>query len=199
MLARLDEYKGLDTLLDAAQLMREPVHIAIAGDGPLAAAVKARIASDGLNNIELVGTKDADSFLQDVELLVLPSRLEALPVCIIEAMRASRAVVATDIGGVRELVAHGTTGLIVPVDDAVSLAQALDSLAGDAEQRGAMGQAGRRRYLQRFTAEQMASQYVALYESLEYRRRRWSGLRHRGPSAEAPAGSGLAAETPPQP
>jgi hypothetical protein len=94
---------------------------------------------------------------------VLPSRLEGFPLSILEAMMAGRPVLATDVGSIREAVADGTTGLVVPAGDTDSLRRSLERLAADPDERRRMGEAGRARAVELFTADRMARSFEQLY------------------------------------
>ncbi|KKW67229.1 hypothetical protein AAV94_11610 [Lampropedia cohaerens] len=102
--------------------------------------------------------------LADADVFVLISAWEGLPLSIIEAMRAGLPVVASDVGGVRELVVHGETGLLVPRGDQGSLRQALETLGRDAALRRKMGQAARLRYEQHFAFEPMLEKTLQVYQ-----------------------------------
>jgi hypothetical protein len=79
-------------------------------------------------------------------------------------MAHGKPVVATEVGGIPEVVEHGTTGLLVPPGDSAELASAVIRIAGDPALRNAMGQAGLRRYQDRFSAGVMARRTIAMYE-----------------------------------
>ena len=166
-LARLDPQKGLEVLVEAAA-QAPGVQFAIAGDGPERPALERQIERLGLGGrVRLLGRReDAPDLLAGCDLFVLPSRFEGLPVSVVEAMAASRPVVATAIGGTDEAVAQGETGLLVPAGDAPALAEAVARIAGDGELSAAMGAAGRERALTAFTATGMASGVEATYLEL---------------------------------
>ncbi|MGZ4390228.1 MAG: glycosyltransferase, partial [Gaiellaceae bacterium] len=84
----------------------------------------------------------------------------------LEAMERGRAVVASSVGGLPELVAEGDTGLLVPPEDPVALAAAILELACDPERARAMGTAGRRRTLERFDEESAAAGVEAVYREV---------------------------------
>jgi glycosyltransferase involved in cell wall biosynthesis len=166
-LARLDPQKGLEVLVEAAA--RTPgVRFAIAGEGPERPALEAQIARLELaDRVTLLGRReDAPDLLAGCDLFVLPSRFEGLPVSVVEAMAASRPVVATAIGGTDEAVVEGETGLLVPAGDAAALAAAVGRIASDGGLRDAMGAAGRERALAAFTAAEMARAVEATYVEL---------------------------------
>ena len=94
---------------------------------------------------------------------MLSSRSEGAPFSILEAMAAGLPVVATDVGGVRELVADGETGLLVPAGDPARLAEALRSLLADPALRRRLGAAGHARARERFDLRALRDAHLELY------------------------------------
>ena len=166
-LARLDHVKGLDVLLEAVAQLPD-TDLLIAGDGPDRAALEAQAERLKLGDrFRLLPWSDNPRDLFDqMDVFVLPSRIEGFPLSIVEAMLAGRAVVATDVGSVREAVVEGVTGHVVPRDDVEALRASLARLLADPSQRERMGEAGRARALERFTANEMARQFERLYTEL---------------------------------
>jgi glycosyltransferase involved in cell wall biosynthesis len=101
--------------------------------------------------------------LGESDLFVLPSRSEAMPNGVIEAMAAGMPVIATDVGGIPELVAHGRTGLLVPPGDAAALATALLQLMAAPDRAAALGRAARAEVERRFSFETMVSRFEHIY------------------------------------
>ena len=166
-IGRLQEGKGQRFLLRAAAplLRDEPnVHLVIVGstqfglEDEYAAALHAEAAqlADG-KRIHFLGQRnDVGRILRDTDLLVhCPVTPESFGYVILEAMAASIPVVATRAGGPQEIVIDGETGRLVPVGDASALIGAVGALLRDPARRKAMGEAGRRRVNERFTAERM--------------------------------------------
>lgn len=163
-LARLDPIKGLDLLQDA--LVDLPgVYAVVIGEGPERANLEERAKQLGLNErFKLLGwSDDARLLLNDADLFVLPSRAEGLPLAICEAMFAELAVIACDVGSVREVVDHGVTGLVVPADDALALKEAIAELLADEPRRRTMGRVGFAVATAKFSAEAMARKYESVY------------------------------------
>jgi len=104
--------------------------------------------------------------LQTFDVLAVPSRFEGFPLVVLEALLARTAVVAADVGSVGEAVVDGETGLLVPPHDAGALAAALGRALADPVLRSRLGEAGRRRVLDSFTAEHMAHGFERLYDEL---------------------------------
>jgi glycosyltransferase involved in cell wall biosynthesis len=120
--------------------------------------------ADG-SGVTLLGVRrDVLELIRGASAVCLPSEAEALPMSIIEAMALERPVVATDVGGVDELVVDGETGHVVPTGDPEPVGRALLALAADPEGARAMGAAGRRRQRERFSGEAMVEEYVRVFE-----------------------------------
>ncbi len=169
--ANLRPPKGLDTLvagaakLDAMRSAGDRLLWLIAGEGPLAESLQRDLEQHGLGNrFRLLGfRRDIPDLLAAADIFCLTSRREGMPVSILEAMAGGRPVVATDVGGVRELVVDGETGLIVPPGDPEALAHALAELLADPERRARLGAAGQTRARSRHTIERAAEATTRVY------------------------------------
>jgi glycosyltransferase involved in cell wall biosynthesis len=129
-LGRLHAEKGFDILLEAAAILRargRPFRIAIAGDGPATADLRALVERRGLNDIAafLGWLAPPQAFLRTLDLFVLPSRTEAFGLAVVEAMAAGAPVVATDIEGPRALLDGGRYGRLVAPESPEALADAI--------------------------------------------------------------------------
>ncbi len=164
--AILEHRKGLDVLIDACARIRPPVRLEVFGEGSLRAELEARAERGGVDARFHGHVADLRGRLEALDVFVLPSRAENLPVAILEAMALALPVVATRVGGVPEVVADGETGILVEPDDPQALADAIAALAADPARRVALGSAGARRAAERFDAAELARRTVCLYESL---------------------------------
>jgi glycosyltransferase involved in cell wall biosynthesis len=144
------------------------VRLAIVGNGQLADRVEAEIESLGVAEyVRLFPFRGSvGAYLSALDVFVLPSLWEALPLGPIEAMMCGIPVVATDVGGVPEIIDHQRTGLLVPAGNADALASALGALMADSGRRTAMGDRGRAVATSRFGLDRMVDQVEAVYEDV---------------------------------
>lgn len=161
--------KNLPLLIEAfARVHREvgSARLLLVGDGESRASVEALVAQQGLTAVVKLGGWRADlaSVYGDIDVLVLTSLNEGTPVAAIEAMAAGLPVVATDVGGVSDVIVDGCTGLVVPSASVEPLAAAMLSLARSSELRRRLGVAAREAVRTRFSAERLASNVAALYD-----------------------------------
>ncbi len=165
-LARLDAEKRIDLLMSVLHDLPY-LRAVIVGDGDEREALAHLASGLGVSDrVEFTGWSDeARQQLRRFDLFVLPSRLEAVPLSIIEAMLAGLPVVATRVGGVAELVTEDT-GVLVAPDDASALTQAIDRLLSDPALMRRLGDAGRRQALAHFSAEFMVARFADLYDRL---------------------------------
>jgi glycosyltransferase involved in cell wall biosynthesis len=146
--ANLRREKGYDVLLDAARTLADrglPIRIAAAGKGPMETALTARHHHLGLGEqFRFLGQRDdVLRLLAGADAFVLASRQEGLPVVLMEATSVGLPMVATDIGGVPQVLTDGVEGLIVPPGDPDALADAMERMALDGELRGRLGRNAR--------------------------------------------------------
>lgn len=165
--------KRLDVLIDAAPLVFERLpeaRLAIVGEGPLQEELHARAAALGLDRDErftfLPFSAPAARHLRALDVFVLSSGWEGLPISILEALACGVPQVATDVGGTSEAVADGHTGLLVPAHDAPALAAAIAALLADRPRRDAMAVASRARHAQRFGIDRMVAETAELYDDV---------------------------------
>lgn len=166
--ARLRPEKGHDTLIDAAASITRAfpdMTLSIVGDGPLRDDLVRRVAARGLGErVRFAGhTDDVAGTLREHDVFVLASRSEAFPNSVIEAMATGMPVVATEVGGIPELVEHGRNGLLVPADRPDELAQAVIDLLRRPSFARALGRKARVDVLTRYSFDRMVSQFETLY------------------------------------
>jgi glycosyltransferase involved in cell wall biosynthesis len=170
---QLQEFKGLGYLLEALPAVRAAhpdIKLRIVYQtGALLDRYRAQAARLGLNGcVEFAGSKTAAGLAllySSATVVVSPSLGECLSTVVLEAMCCGAAVVATDVGGIREQLDEDT-GIIVPPRDSAALARAICTLLGDAGRRHQIGQAARRKARAQFNVDQMIDRHVRLYEEL---------------------------------
>jgi glycosyltransferase involved in cell wall biosynthesis len=169
--AVLEERKGHRFLLEAARKLKARgcrVIYRIAGEGSLRTELEQTAVRLGLQEeVEFLGfVSDMPGFFSSVDVVVLPSLLEGLGVSVLEAMAAGKAVIASRVGGLPEVVIDGATGFLVAPRDVEGLAHAIAKLAGDRLLLHDMGQNGKERLVKNFTMERMARQNEDYYYEL---------------------------------
>lgn len=161
--------KGVDILLKAvAELESTNWRLAIVGDGHAQAELSRLARDSGLGDrVSFYGfRRDRLSFLKGCDIFVLPSRLEGVPRCVMEAMACNVPIVASDIPGCRDLVKHGTTGLLFRPDCADELREMVMRLLSDGALRAQLASSARRTVEEEWSAATMAKRYLALYGEL---------------------------------
>ena len=171
MAAVFEERKGHRFLLEAARRLKAQVcriQYRLAGDGSLRQSLENTATRLGLkDDVQFLGfVSDIPTFLSQVDIFVLPSLFEGLGVAALEAMAAGKAVIASRVGGLAEVVLDGVTGFLVAPGDAEGLANAIAKLAADRSLSREMGQKGRARLKAHFTLAQMATKNEAYYYGL---------------------------------
>jgi glycosyltransferase involved in cell wall biosynthesis len=168
MVSALRPEKGHDVAIAAVARLRArfpQLRLLIAGQGEQAAEL-AHLAAPLGDGVMLLGRRtDVPAVLDALDVCVHPSRLDAFPTTLIEALAASVPVLATNVGGIPEIIDDGLTGVLVPVPpDADTVAAALGALLTDPARRRELAGAGRGAYLQRFTAGPWVERTRALYD-----------------------------------
>jgi glycosyltransferase involved in cell wall biosynthesis len=163
----LERHKGYETLLDATRAWRllDPVPlVVIAGEGPLRAVLQSRIEEEGLP-VRLLGRRDDISeLIAAADLALLPSRWEARSVLAQEALHARVPLVATEVGGIPELV--GDAAELVPYGDPEALAGTVVRLLGDPERRELLTERGVRQAATWPTEDETVAQVLSVYDEL---------------------------------
>jgi glycosyltransferase involved in cell wall biosynthesis len=164
---RLVDYKGVFRFLQAARLSRTPgARFLVAGDGALKPAAQRFIAEHHLEHkVTLLGyVRDMESLYARSDLVVLCSDAEATPYCLLEAMRARCAIVATAVLGNRDLVAHNRTGLLVEPEPA-GIARAIDDLLANRVRRERLTANAYARFRAHHVLDQQIARLAEIYRS----------------------------------
>ena len=166
---RLSHEKGIDILIRAAACLGRG-RLRILGDGPERPKLEQLAAESGASGIEFLGhrsTEELKTILCGAQFVVLPSRwYENLPFSIMEAFAAGRPVVASDLGGIPEMVDDGVNGFLFPAGDGEALTGRMATLIDSPELRKEMGQKGREKALELYNAEYHFGRIMEIYREL---------------------------------
>jgi glycosyltransferase involved in cell wall biosynthesis len=167
---RLAPVKGQRELLRALAQVPGVYAVLVGEDVERGGAYRAELEQEATRlggRAFFLGRRDVGAILTEVDALVLPSRIEGLPIVVLEAMARAKPVVATPVGGTPELVVDGETGRLVEIDE---LAETLAWLRDNLDETRRMGEAGRRRAEERFGIEPMTSRVLEIYDEALGRR-----------------------------
>jgi glycosyltransferase involved in cell wall biosynthesis len=166
-LATLEPRKHADLLVQVLAGLREvPLRLTLGGDGPLRPALERLVERLGQEDrVSFAGwVDDVPGFLAAQHLLALPSRLEGMPLIVLDAFAAGRGVLVTDLPGLEEVVEDGRTGRRLPVSDVETWTAAVRAVAADRDLLVRWGRSARDTYLERFTAQRAARETEAIYD-----------------------------------
>lgn len=160
--------KRISDLIEAFAGLHKRVKCVIVGDGPERDNLQREAVEKGLKgNVIFTGFQtDAISYINAMDILVLPSENEGLPRVILEAMLMAKPVVACNITGSLELVVDGETGFLVPARNPEMLADALSKLAASDDLRRGMGENGRMRVIERFAIDKYVNGVNNIFEEV---------------------------------
>ncbi len=170
MVSALRAVKGHDIAIETIAMLRERyprLRLLIVGQGTTSAELE-RLAAPLGDRVLFTGHRtDVMSVFDALDVCVHPSRMDAFPTTLIEALAASTPVLASSVGGIPEIVDDGQTGVLVPAPvDAAAFARALAGLLDDPSRRRTLAAAGRREYEERFTTGPWVEQTRALYDEV---------------------------------
>lgn len=170
-IAELTKNKGLEYLIEAARhlefiIPNSKFIIHIIGDGEDKEKIQNQINSLGLkNNIVLAGfIQNAERYLRAFDIFVLPSVKEGLPYVIMEAMASGLPIIASNVGGIPDLIEHGKSGLLVKAKDPLGLAEGLKKLMENPDVRNALGKEAKEIVGTNFRFRDMLAKTLRLYE-----------------------------------
>jgi glycosyltransferase involved in cell wall biosynthesis len=171
MVARFSEPKDQPTLIKAAASLKKaaiPFLVTFVGEGP-ALPHNEQLATELqlADTVKFLGLRlDVENILAANDVFVLLSKWEGLPLSILEAMRQGLPVIASDVGGVKELVVEGETGFMIPAGDLDCLVRCIREINGDSALRERMGINARQRFEQMFTLQSMIDKTMAVYDEI---------------------------------
>jgi glycosyltransferase involved in cell wall biosynthesis len=164
---RLSAEKGAEVVLRAWQKLKGTIPLVIMGDGPLREPLESEAAARNLSNITFAGWRSRGEILsamKSASLLITPSLwYEGFPMTVVEAFACGIPVICSRLGGLREIVEDGSTGLHFNPGDAEDLAGKLDLLWTQPSQLAAMGRAAREEYKRNYTAERNYELMMQIY------------------------------------
>lgn len=172
---RINEHeKNLTLMLKAIKKIysaQENIRVVLIGDGKDSNKLKTTTKEWGLSGVvQWLGARsDVRSLYSGMDVFVLPSRFEGMPLVLLEAMSAGLPVVASRVGGISEIVVDGETGFLVEWDDDKTLAERISLLAGNAKLRKQMGEKGKELFERQFRIERFVEKIDELYHGL------WTG------------------------
>ncbi len=171
MVGRLVPVKGHAILLQALQILHRSncnVRLLIVGDGPLRGHLEEEVKGLSLEqSVIFAGHQEqAYDFINMMDIFVLPSLHEGIPMVLLEALALKRPVIASRVGGIPEVVLHGTSGILVGPANAGELADGLREMVQNRAKAAEFGTAGRRQVEQEFSASIMANRTADMYQSL---------------------------------
>ncbi|VAW73264.1 hypothetical protein MNBD_GAMMA15-651 [hydrothermal vent metagenome] len=169
-IAVLSRQKGVNYLLESARELLERdirLRFLIVGGGHLEQELRDQCSAYGLDKkIQFTGWRsDALRLLGALDIFILPSLWEGLPMVLLEAMATELPIVVTDVADNRYIIDDGVSGLIIPPENSSAISEAILRLAGDMSAARAMGQAAYTTYQARYSDSVMVEQYQSLYEA----------------------------------
>ncbi len=169
--ARFFPNKDHSTLLKAFAIVAKKLpeaRLLLCGEGMLKEDLLKETAALGLNDkVKFMGNRRDIAYIHKaIDVFVLSSTKEGLPIVLLEAMAAGVPIVTTDVDGNPEAVAHNETGLVVPSRNPEALAQAMLDMQADPARARSMGEKGKKRVKELFTFEKMVNAYYAIYDRI---------------------------------
>jgi len=166
-IGELTDGKNQGFLLDAWSLLTERLdvgHLLLVGTGSRLEVLRRRVERERIPRVHFLGYRtDIPAILAETDVVVLVSKHEGLPRCLMEAMSAGKPIVASNVRGNRDLVEHLETGLLVELGDNASLASALETLMLDAELRNSMGLKAQQE-IRAYSLQQVLREMSVIYE-----------------------------------
>ncbi len=170
LMVHISNFRPVKRVLDVVEVFHRvrrelPVRLLLVGDGPDRAKVERHCREcDTCDDITFVGNVPmVEQVLAGADIFLLPSETESFGLSALEAMSCEVPVIATEVGGVPEVVDHGETGFLFPVGDVDAMAAATVELLRDEPRRLEMGRLGRQRAIERFSEDRVVEMYRAVY------------------------------------
>ncbi len=168
---RLDRQKGFDILLDAfALLPTNKFELTLIGNGDQLKNLRMQARDLGVENrVRLLGFRhDIPLLLSTIDLYVQPSRFEGMPNALLEAMAAGRPIIASAVDGIRELIRDGEHGWLVPPDNPVELAQAIQAAARHPEEANRRASLAQQRVKTQYSVDRMLDAWERVFQESHF-------------------------------
>ncbi len=171
IVGRLHPAKGHLDLIKAIAKLKDTCrnfHVFFVGEGDLQHDIITKCTESGINDyISLMGQRsDIPSILAKVDVFVMPSHWEGLPMALLEAMAMSKAVIASRVGGIPDVITDGDNGLLIDKSDYLALSNALQKLLSSSELRKKLGNAAKKSVLENYSAKNVSKEYELLYQNI---------------------------------
>jgi glycosyltransferase involved in cell wall biosynthesis len=169
-MGRLVDAKDYYTLIDSLKIVRDTgidLKLLIAGEGYLKEKLEKYVNKLELNkNVELVGFQKSDLFLKKIDMFVMSSQREGMPVALLEAMSFGLPVAATNVGGIKEVVQNNIDGLLSESKNPKAMAENIIRIVEDGNLRYRLGLAARNKVIEQYSIKKIADRYAKLYSKL---------------------------------
>lgn len=168
---RLVAVKGYEYLIDAMQEVGRVIpesHLVIAGEGPLLDPLRGRVERHGLaQRVTFAGYQsEIRRFLAMLDVFVMPSLSEGLPMALLEALCCGKAAIGTSVGGIPEVISNRENGILIPPSDSRSIAKGIVEIHGDEAFKALLSHRGRESVEKDFSSDAMARKYSSLYHGM---------------------------------
>ena len=168
---RLTKVKGHSYLIEAMPSILNEIkncYLVIAGEGPLKEDLMSLIKKNNLlNNVKLIGyTEDIGEFLAMIDLFVMPSLSEGLPIALLEAMANEKPIIASNVGGIPEVITSEDTGILIQPTDSSAISKVIKKLYHDKDKITRMAVMGKKIVKDNFSSVSMAEEYIRIYSVL---------------------------------
>ncbi len=170
-IGRFVQEKGYKYLIESLKVLsyeKKTIKVVFVGEGPLCEELEQRVLAAGLQDlVSFLGVRnDIPKLLAIIDVFVLSSISEGLPMVILEAMAAGKAIVATTVGNIPSVLKNNVTALLVPPRDSVALAKAIQTCLFEPVLRDRLGRAARKQVQSKYSAQHMTRQYLTVYDRL---------------------------------
>ncbi|MCK5072852.1 MAG: glycosyltransferase family 4 protein [Bacteriovoracaceae bacterium] len=171
LLGRFRDVKGHSLAIDAFIKLKEKyndIGLYFAGTGSTETEIKKKVADlDLTNDIFFLGhVYNIADLIDKMTMCIVPSKIESFGLVAIEGMAGKKLVIASKVGGLKEIIQHGDTGILIPSGDIDKLYQMMDYYIENKNEREQIAERGYNRYLNNYTSEVMAKSYLELYNSI---------------------------------